>query len=229
LSSFQGPGFGFSCFAHRITPEDRLGEGNALAKAQANIAAIRVLKACQSGNRPATPEEQAVLAKYTGWGATDLSKLFGEVWNIPANLKSIRAELDELLTPEEFRAAAGSVLNAHYTSPAVVQAMWEGMRRLGLESGDRLLEPSLGSGNFFGLEPADLRKDSPRTGIELDPLTGGIAKLLYPGSDVHIGGFQNVPLPDSFFDAAIGNVPFGTYQVADPEFAHGPVSHSSIH
>ena len=195
-----------------------------LAKAEANIAAIRILKACEAEKRPATPEEQAQLAKYTGWGATELAKLFGEPYYIPSNWKPLRAELDKLLTPAEFQAAAGSTVNAHYTSPLVVTAMWNAMRRLGMEGGERTLEPSMGSGNYFGLEPEDLRDGGTRTGIELDPLTAGIAKLLYPGSNVHQGGFQEIPLANNFFDVAIGNVPFGNYQVSDPEFRTGPVA-----
>jgi hypothetical protein len=143
--------------------------------------------------------------------------------------KPIRAALDELLTPAEFKAASGSTVNAHYTSPMVVRAMWDAMRRLGMQGGERVLEPSLGVGNFFGMMPADLRADSPRTGIELDPITGGIAKLLYPGSTIHVAGLESVPLPNDFFDVAIGNAPFGNYAVSDPEFRDRPALTRSIH
>jgi N12 class adenine-specific DNA methylase len=214
---------------YRITPEDHLGHGSNLDKAQANVAAIRILKQCQAENRPATPEEQSLLAKYTGWGATELSKVFGEPYYIPQNMKPIRKALDELLTPDEFKAAAASTVNAHYTSPMVIGAMWDAMRHMGMEGGERLLEPAMGVGNFFGLEPSDLMKGSSRTGIELDSVTGGIAKLLYPGSHVHVDGFQKVPLPDNFFDVAIGNVPFGNYQVSDPDYRTSPVKSFSIH
>ena len=214
---------------YEITDADHIGEGNVREKAEANIAAIRLMRQIQGENRPATPEEQAVLAKFTGWGSTELSKLFGEPYYIPQNLKHIREAIDELMSPAEFKAAAGSTVNAHYTSPTVVKAMWDAMEHLGMQGGERVLEPSMGVGNFFGLEPEDLKEGSSRTGIELDTITGGIAKLLYPGSHVHVAGLEKVPLPDNFFDVAIGNVPFGDYKVSDPEFRTGPVKSFSIH
>ena len=216
---------------YQLTEGDHLGEGNAQAKAEANVAAIRVLKLCQSENRPATPEEQSILAKYTGWGATELAKCFSRhAYDIPPAMKPIRAALDELLTPEEFALAAGSTVNAHYTSPVVVKAMWNAMRRLGVEGGERMLEPSMGVGNFLGMMPEDLREGSSRTGIELDGITGGIAQLLYPGSNIKVSGVQNVPLANNFFDYAIGNVPFGNYGVGDdPEFRTRPALTRSIH
>src|SRR5207249_12137922 len=105
----------------------------------------------------------------------------------------------------EFKAAEASTVNAHYTSPLVVGAMWDAMRHLGMEGGERVLEPSMGVGNFFGLMPEDLKKGSNRTGVELDNITGGLAKLLYPGSHVHVSGLEKVPLANDFFDVAIGN------------------------
>ena len=215
---------------YQLTDADRLGEGTPRQKAEQNIAAIRILKACEAENRPATPEEQAQLAKYTGWGASDLAKVFSRNdWEIPQDMKPIRKALDELLTPDEFKFAAGSTVNAHYTAPMVVKAMWDAMKHLGMQGGERTLEPSIGSGNFFGMEPEDLRDSGTRTGIDLDPVTGGIAKLLYPGSNVKISGFEKVPLANDFFDVAIGNVPFGNYGVADTEFRGTPAEGFSIH
>ena len=161
----------------------------------------------QIPQRPATPEEQKQLAKFTGWGA--LAKVFEKYdYMIPPEYKPIRQALDELLTPAEFKAAAASTVNAHYTSPIVVRGMWDALRSMGMQGGERMLEPAMGTGNFFGLEPEDLRQGGNRTGVELDTVTGGIAKLLYPGSIVHVMGFEAAPLPGSFYDVAIGNVPF---------------------
>jgi N12 class adenine-specific DNA methylase/2'-5' RNA ligase len=202
---------------YQITEGDHLGEGSLHLKAQQNVDALRILKACETEKRPATPEEQKQLARYTGWGAHP--KVFEKYdYLIPPEYKPIRQALDELLTPAEFKAAAASTVNAHYTSPIVVRGMWDALRAMGMQGGERTLEPAMGTGNFFGLEPEDLRKGGNRTGVELDTVTGGIAKLLYPGSIVHVMGFEAAPLPGSFYDVAIGNVPFGNYPVIDSKY-----------
>ena len=195
---------------YRIT-DDHLGEGGAKTKFQRNVAAIRTLKAIESENRLATPEEQAVLSQYVGWGglpdAFDDSK---EQW------QSEYAELKELLTDREYESARASTLNAHYTSPVVIRAMYEAIGNMGFQTGN-ILEPSCGIGNFFGMLPESM-KSSKLYGVELDDLTGRIAKQLYQNANIRIEGFEESVYPDSFFDVAIGNVPFGDYSLADKRY-----------
>ena len=193
----------------RITDE-HLGEGGPKAKFQANVNAIRLLKELESAGQQASPEQQEILSRYVGWGgipdAFDPEK---PAW------ASEYTQLKELLTPEEYAAARSSILNAHYTSPTVIQAIYEAVGRMGFETGN-ILEPSMGVGNFFGMLPEEMR-NSRLYGVELDPVSGRIAKQLYPKADITVGGFETTDRRD-FFDLAIGNVPFGQYQVRDKAY-----------
>ena len=193
----------------RITDE-HLGEGGPKAKFQANIEAIKLLKYLEGTTGQATPEQQEVLSRYVGWGG--LSDAFDP--EKPA-WASEYAQLKELLTPEEYAAARSSTLNAHYTSPTVIQAIYEAVGRMGFETGN-ILEPSMGVGNFFGMLPEEMR-NSRLYGVELDAVSGRIAKQLYPKADITVGGFETTDRRD-FFDLAIGNVPFGQYQVNDKAY-----------
>ena len=193
----------------RITDE-HLGEGGPKAKFQANINAIRLLKELEAAGQQASPEQQEVLSRYVGWGG--LSDAFDPekpAWALEY------VQLKELLTPEEYAAARSSTLNAHYTSPTVIQAIYEAVDRMGFETGN-ILEPSMGVGNFFGMLPEKMR-NSRLYGVELDPVSGRIAKQLYPKADITVGGFETTDRRD-FFDLAIGNVPFGQYQVNDKAY-----------
>ena len=194
----------------RITDE-HLGEGSAKAKFSANIEAVSVLKMVESEHRPASPQEQEVLSRYVGWGG--LPQAFderSEAWH------SEYSALKSLLTQEEYEAARASTLNAHYTSPTVIRAIYAAVEQLGFRSGN-VLEPSCGVGNFFGMLP-DSMKESRLYGVELDSITGRIAQQLYPKAHITIAGFETTDRRD-FFDLAIGNVPFGAYQVQDKAFA----------
>ena len=193
----------------RITDE-HLGEGGAKAKCRANIEAIQLLKYLERNGFQASPEQQDKLSGYVGWGG--IPEVFDE--NKPDWSKEY-AELKALLTPEEYEAARGSTLNAHYTSPAVIRAIYEAVGSMGFEGG-RILEPSMGVGNFFGLLPESMA-NSRLYGVELDSITGRIAKQLYPKADITVAGFETANRP-GFFDLAVGNVPFGQYQVHDPEY-----------
>ena len=193
----------------RITDE-HLGEGGPKAKFQANINAIRLLKELEVAGQQASPEQQEVLSRYVGWGGlADAFDPEKPAW------ASEYAQLKELLTPEEYAAARSSTLNAHYTSPTVIQAIYEAVGRMGFETGN-ILEPSMGVGNFFGMLPEEMR-NSRLYGVELDPVSGRIAKQLYPKADITVGGFETTDRRD-FFDLAIGNVPFGQYQVNDKAY-----------
>jgi len=194
----------------RIT-DDHLGEGGAKEKYQRNVAAIRTLKQIESEYRLATPEEQQVLSQYVGWGG--LPDAFDEA---KPQWSREYAELKELLTDAEYRSARASTLNAHYTMPVVIRAMYQAIESMGFRTGN-ILEPSCGIGNFFGMLPESMA-DSKLYGVELDDLTGRIAKQLYQKANIQIDGFENAPFPDSFFDVAIGNVPFGDYSVADKRY-----------
>ena len=190
----------------RIT-DDHLGEGGAKAKFRMNMDAINLLKELEFDGRQATPEEQAVLSKYVGWGG--LADAFDETKD---NWKNEFAELYATLSPEEYAVARSSTLNAHYTSPTVIKAIYEAVGNMGFETGN-ILEPSMGVGNFFGLLP-EAMQNSKLYGVELDSITGRIAKQLYPKADITVAGFETTDRRD-FFDLAIGNVPFGQYQVND--------------
>ena len=190
----------------RIT-DDLLGTGGAKAKFRANMAAINLLKELEFDGRQATPEEQDVLSKYVGWGG--LADAFDESKD---NWKDEFAELYAALTPEEYAAARASTLNAHYTSPTVIKAIYEAVGSMGFQTGN-ILEPAMGVGNFFGLLPQEMQ-GSRLYGVELDSITGRIAKQLYPKADITVAGFETTDRRD-FFDLAISNVPFGQYQVND--------------
>ena len=190
----------------RIT-DDHLGEGGPKAKFQANIEAIKLLKYLEGTTGQATPEQQQVLSRYVGWGGlADAFDPDKESWS------KEYAQLKELLTPEEYAAARGSTLNAHYTSPTVIKAIYEAVGRMGFETGN-ILEPSCGVGNFFGMLPEEMR-NSRLYGVELDSISGRIAQQLYPKADITVAGFETTDRRD-FYDLAIGNVPFGQYQVRD--------------
>ena len=190
----------------RIT-DDHLGEGGAKAKFRMNMDAINLLKELEFDGRQATPEEQVILSKYVGWGG--LADAFDETKD---NWKNEFAELYAALSPEEYAAARSSTLNAHYTSPTVIKAIYEAVGNMGFETGN-ILEPAMGVGNFFGLLP-DAMQNSKLYGVELDSITGRIAKQLYPKADITVAGFETTDRRD-FYDLAIGNVPFGQYQVND--------------
>ena len=194
----------------RIT-DDALGHGGPKAKFRMNMDAIRTLQTIEFEQRLATPEEQEVLSRYVGWGS--LPQVFEE--NNAAWADEFR-KLYETLSPEEYEAARASVLNAHYTSPTVIKAMYTAIEKMGFQTGN-ILEPSCGIGNFFGLLPESMA-GSRLYGVELDSLTGRIAKQLYQNANIAIQGYEATSLPDSFFDVAIGNVPFGDYGVADKRY-----------
>lgn len=192
--------------------DQNLGTGGLKTKCAANIAAIKTLKQIEAENRNATPEEQEILSKYVGWGGMAQEVFSG------TNEKWVKehTELKELLTDEEYAAAQSSTLNAHYTTPTVINAIYKALDNMGFKKG-KILEPSMGVGNFFGCIPEKM-KDSQLYGVELDSITGRIAKQLYPNADIQIKGFEKTNYPDNFFDVAIGNVPFGSYGVADRQY-----------
>ena len=190
----------------RIT-DDLLGTGGAKAKFRANMDAINLLKELEFDGRQATPEEQNILSKYVGWGG--LADVFDESKD---NWKDEFAELYATLSPEEYAAARASTLNAHYTSPTVIKAIYEAVGNMGFQTGN-ILEPSMGVGNFFGCLPESMQ-GSKLYGVELDSITGRIAKQLYPQANITVAGFETTDRRD-FYDLAIGNVPFGQYQVND--------------
>ena len=191
--------------------DDHLGEGGAKTKYGYNIAAIRTLQTIEAENRLATPDEQETLSRYVGWGG--LPQAFdaeAQGW------AKEYTELKSLLTPEEYDSARASTLNAHYTSPTVIKAMYETLERLGVKDGN-ILEPACGVGNFLGLLP-DSMKNAKLYGVELDSVTGRIAKQLYQNADIQVTGFEKTTTPDAFFDVAVGNVPFGSYKLADKRY-----------
>ena len=190
--------------------DDDLGKGGAKEKFWRNIKAIATLKQIEAEGRNATPEEQHILSQYVGWGG--LADAFD------TDKAGWRVEYDELkgvLSPEEYAAARASTLNAHYTSPTVIRAIYDAVENMGFQTGN-ILEPSMGVGNFFGMLPESM-KSSRLYGVELDSITGRIAKQLYPKADITVAGFETTDRKD-FFDLAVGNVPFGQYQVSDRAF-----------
>ena len=190
--------------------DDALGVGGAKAKFRANMAAIRLLQELEFEGLQASPEQQEILSRYVGWGG--LADAFDE--NKP-NWADEFAELYAALSPEEYAAARASTLNAHYTSPTVIRAIYDAVENMGFQTGN-ILEPSMGVGNFFGMLPESM-KSSRLYGVELDSITGRIAKQLYPKADITVAGFETTDRKD-FFDLAVGNVPFGQYQVSDRAF-----------
>ena len=193
-----------------ITNEN-LGTGGSKSKYKSNVEAIKLLNKLESENRLATPEEQEILSHYVGWGG--IPQVFDE------NNSSWSAEFTELynlLTPDEYEAAKASTLTAYYTSPMVINAIYDGLSNLGFKEGN-VLEPAMGVGNFFGSMPEEMR-NSKLYGVELDSISGRIAKQLYQTADIQISGFEKTQFPDNFFDVAVGNVPFGQFKLSEKRY-----------
>jgi len=186
--------------------------GGDKTRCQNNIAAIRLLKQVESEKRSATPEEQQILAKYIGWGG--LANAFDSSKN---DWSKEYAELKRLLTPKEYASARASTLNAHFTSYTVINSIYSALENMGFKGG-KILEPALGTGNFFGSMPEEMRNNSKLSGVELDSITGRIAKLLYPSANIQIKGYENTTFENNSFDIAVSNVPFGSYKVNDKEY-----------
>lgn len=200
---------------YRITDADRLGQGGWRQKARQNLDAIRLLRTLQSEGRPATDDEKAVLVKYVGWGASELANgIFPNphTGEFKSDWKELGKELRELLSNEEYVAASRSTQNAHYTSEKVIRSIYRGLERMGF-TGGRVLEPGCGVGHFIGLMPDAIHEQSRFTGVELDPVTAGIAQLLYPKADVRTVDFTKFSAPDGHFDLAVGNPPFARLRV----------------
>ena len=197
---------------YRITQADNLGGGGQVEKANRNLEAIRTLKKIQAEKRLATPEEQAILVRYVGWGG--LKNVFG--YGNPT-LRKIGEELKEILTPEEFEAARATVLNAHYTSSTIIKAMWTATERLGFKGG-RVLEPGAGIGHFIGLMPDKLLGNSTVMGVEIDRTSADIARQLYQRAQIVQSPYQDIAIPEGFYDLAISNVPFSDVAPADRKY-----------
>jgi len=197
---------------YRITDEDRLGVGSLKQKCRDNLVAIELLKQIEGENRPASEEEKRVLVRSVGWGG--LPQVF-DAGNEPWSKE--REQLEKLLTPEELDSARATTLNAHYTSPAVIRAMYAALERFGFEHG-RILEPACGLGHFIGVMPEEMHGRSQITGIEIDSITHRLSKLLYPDADLRHQPFEETKLADSFYDVAIGNIPFGDFKIFDQRF-----------
>ncbi len=215
----QGPDY-------HITEADELGKGGAKTKARQNIEAIKLIQKLDEEGRKATPEEQAILVKFVGWGG--LPQMFdsrNEYWRPNSYYGGQKPEfydeyheLKKLLTEAEWRAASRSTVNAHYTSATVVRGVWDALKHMGYDRADgNVLEPAVGSGNFFGVMPEEFQ-GSNKVGVELDAFTARIARHLYQKADVRNMGFEKTNLPNDFFDLAISNVPFGNFPVVDREF-----------
>ena len=194
----------------RIQDND-LGAGGPKTKYKANMEAIHLLQTLEKEERLATPEEQEILSRYVGWGG--IPQVFEES---NSSWTNEYLELKNTLSPEEYSAARASTLNAFYTSPTVIRSMYEALENMGLKQGN-ILEPSCGVGNFMGLIPESMGKTN-MYGVELDPVSGRIAKQLYQKNKIAVQGFEETSYPDSFFDCVIGNVPFGSYQVSDRRY-----------
>ncbi|MBU1884974.1 hypothetical protein KKB80_12030, partial [bacterium] len=218
----------------RITDDTVLGAGTPAARISNNLAAIRLAKQLTAEGSLPTPAEQAVLIQYVGWGGLPgmFEKHLGWAWTALQDketptaeregtgtkdpLWSKHKELRELITPEEYDAAEGSTLNAHYTSPDVISGMYSALEHFGFKGG-RMLETSAGIGHFIGLQP-DFSRKTTWAAVEKDTITGMILKLLYPDASVNVRGYEKTPLPDNFFDVIMSNVPFGSFQVSDPKY-----------
>ena len=188
--------------------------GGAKARFQSNVEAIETMKKLYRENREATPEERKILAKYVGWGG--LAKAFDE---LDENWQNEYEILKGLLTEEEYSGAKGSVLNAHYTSKEVIDGMYSALKRFGVGANNRILEPALGTGNFFGFMPKEISENARLYGVELDTLTGKIASKLYPNANIQIKGYEQTSFTNDSFDLVVSNVPFGAYSVFDSEYA----------
>lgn len=198
--------------------KDSLGDGGVKTKYKNNVEAIKLLKQLEAEGRQATPAEQEILANYVGWGG--LSPVFninykGEAMD--SSWTKEAKELKELLTDEEYKAARASTTTAFYTPVSVIKNIYGALERLGFKGG-KILEPSMGTGNFFGVMPESMRSKSSLNGVELDPLTGRIAKQLYQKANVEITGFEKAKFPDNYFDLAISNVPFGSFRLDDAKY-----------
>ena len=197
---------------YRITDEDKLGAGSLKQKCRHNLAVIELLQKLEAEARPPTEEEQRVLVRYVGWGG--LPQVF-DAWN--EDWKDERQRLEQLLTPDELDSARATTLNAHYTAPVIIRAMYAALQRLGFARG-RILEPACGLGHFIGLMPDDMHASSQITGVEIDSVTLRLAKLLYPDADLRHQPFEETKLADGFYDVAISNIPFGDYKPFDARF-----------
>jgi N12 class adenine-specific DNA methylase/predicted kinase len=198
---------------YEITDEDQIGAGGAKAKVRGNIAALKVLKEIEEAGREATDEEKKILVKYVGWGAfaQDVFRTHKPEW------ARERAQLADLLTPDELKSARESTLNAHYTSPDVIRGMWGAVYRLGFRGG-RAIEPAVGVGHFIGMAPRGVRAETAWTAVDLDTLSARITKALYGAADVRAAGYETQQWPDGFFDLAISNVPFGDFKIHDKRY-----------
>jgi adenine-specific DNA methylase len=197
---------------YRIKDSDLIGSGSLKAKCRGNLAAIEVLKLVEAQERQATKEEKGVLVRYVGWGG--LPQVFdclNDEWQTERN------ELERLLTESELDSARATTLNAHYTAPVVIQAMYSVLARFGFEHG-RILEPACGIGHFIGLMPEAMLSHSQITGVEIDSVSARITEALYPDSDIRHSAFEETKLADNFYDVAVSNIPFGDYKPYDPKF-----------
>lgn len=215
-----------------FTPEtiEAIEEGGKITKFRQNIRAIETMRKVLADGRKPTQEEQEIMALYAGFGG--IKEVFKPYdYSLGIDRRDVekwvaaQKQLRELIGEEAYKSADRSTKNAHYTSPRIVEAMWKMAERFGFQGG-RVLEPSMGSGNFLGLTPGHLRSKTAFTGVELDLTTGEIARLLYPDANIKIEGFQDLQVPDNFYDMAIGNVPFGDYLVADSRYSK---FHASVH
>lgn len=195
---------------YKYSEKDEIGEGGLKSKFKNNIEAIKTLKKIENENRPATCEEQRTLAKYVGWGG--MAQAFDK--NASA-WKNEYIELENILNENEYASARASTPNAHYTSNVVIESIYKALDRFGFESGN-ILEPAMGIGNFFSMIPDNMKANL--YGVELDDISGRIAKQLYPNANIKIQGFEEANYQDNYFDAAIGNVPFGDYKLFDPKY-----------
>ncbi len=192
--------------------EEELPKGGQKARYRWNVDAIRLLKQIEQEGREAAPEEQKILVRYVGWGG--VAQVFDER---NQDWKKEYEELKALLSPSEYEDARESVTTAYYTSPKIIQAVYQGLTQFGFQQGT-VLEPSMGVGHFFGAMPESMN-GSKRYGVEKDNISGRIAKLLYPDAKIEIGGFEETGFPDNFFDVAVGNIPFGDFKLYDPKYA----------
>lgn len=197
----------------RITQDFVLASGGAKTKARHNLAAIALLKQIEAEDRTARADEQMVLSQYVGWGG--IPQVFNPTPD--RDWQDLASQVKTVLEPAEYSSAFESVLNAHYTSFEVIREIYQGLDHLGFNGG-RILEPSMGVGNYLGVMPPDMERRSEVTGIELDSITGRIAKQLYPEHEIYVQGFEKSALPKDYFDLALSNVPFGDYRIGDPEY-----------
>jgi N12 class adenine-specific DNA methylase len=204
---------------YRISPADGVGEGSQKEKCRANLAAIRILRRLQSENRPANNEEKSALVRYVGWGGIP------QIFSPASDWQSENEQLSALLSEDEFRAARASTLNAHYSSAPVIRGIYSALDRFGFKGG-RILEPAFGIGHFIGFMPETVHRHSTITGIEIDPITASIAKVLYPDADIRNQPFEDARLANGYFDLATSNIPFGDFKPFDPKFnEHGFLIH----